>query len=207
MGCSKLIAERFVQALAAESKTKFIVVRFGNVLASNGSVVPIFQEQIRRGGPVTVTHPDIARYFMMIPEASQLVLQAAAMGSGGEIFVLDMGESVKIVDLARDLISLSGLGEDDIDIVFTGLRPGEKLYEELYFDDERRIATSHPKVFCALHRPVGVADAETLLAELADLVDEPPQIVRARLGVLVPEYGSNCGHPTGPVPPRKAHAK
>jgi FlaA1/EpsC-like NDP-sugar epimerase len=177
------------------------------VLASNGSVVPIFQEQIRRGGPITVTHPGIARYFMMIPEASQLVLQAAAMGSGGEIFVLDMGESVKIVDLARDLISLSGLGEEDIEIVFTGLRPGEKLYEELYFDDERRIATGHPKVFCALHRPIGVADAETLIAELTDLIDEPPQVVRARLGMLVPEYGGNCGIPAGPVPPRKSHAK
>ncbi|MFM8802523.1 MAG: polysaccharide biosynthesis protein, partial [Planctomycetia bacterium] len=129
MGCSKLVAEKFVQALSAESKTKFLVVRFGNVLASNGSVVPIFQEQIRHGGPITITHPEIARYFMLIPEASQLVLQAAAMGAGGEIFVLDMGESVKIVDLARDLISLSGLGEEDIEIIFTGLRPGEKLYE------------------------------------------------------------------------------
>ncbi|MFM9194582.1 MAG: polysaccharide biosynthesis protein, partial [Planctomycetia bacterium] len=153
MGCSKLVAEKFVQALSAESKTKFLVVRFGNVLASNGSVVPIFQEQIRLGGPITITHPEIARYFMLIPEASQLVLQAAAMGAGGEIFVLDMGESVKIVDLARDLISLSGLGEDDIEIVFTGLRPGEKLYEQLYFDDEQRVPTSHAKVFCALHRP------------------------------------------------------
>jgi len=207
MGCSKLLAERYVQALSAQSETKFIVVRFGNVLASNGSVVPIFQEQIRRGGPITVTHPDICRYFMMIPEASQLVLQAAAMGSGGEIFVLDMGESVKIADLARDLISLSGLGEDDIEIVFTGLRPGEKLYEELYFDDERRISTSHPKVFCALHRPNGIADVDALIAELTDLIDEPPQVVRARLGVLVPEYGINCGIPAGPVPPRKAHAK
>ena len=206
MGCSKLVAERFVQALSLESKTNFIVVRFGNVLASNGSVVPIFQEQIRLGGPITITHPEIRRYFMMIPEASQLVLQAAAMGKGGEIFVLNMGESVKIVDLARDLISLSGLAEEDIAIVFTGLRPGEKLSEELYFDDERRVPTSHSKVFCALHRPTTLAEAESLIDNLADVIDEPPDVVRAELSKLVPEYGR---HPTGDVAaePRKAHAK
>jgi FlaA1/EpsC-like NDP-sugar epimerase len=188
MGCSKLIAERYVQAFSKESATKFIVVRFGNVLASNGSVVPIFQEQIRRGGPITVTHPDIERYFMMIPEASQLVLQAAAMGDGGEIFVLDMGESVKIVDLARDLIALSGLAEDDIEIEFTGLRPGEKLYEELYFDDERRLPTPHPKVFCAMHRPAELSEIEGMLEELREVVDDPPDDVRRRLRKLVPEY-------------------
>jgi FlaA1/EpsC-like NDP-sugar epimerase len=207
MGCSKLIAERFVQALSAESKTKFLVVRFGNVLASNGSVVPIFQEQIRLGGPITITHPDISRYFMMIPEASQLVLQAAAMGRGGEIFVLDMGESVKIVDLARDLISLSGLGEDDIDIVFTGLRPGEKLYEELYFDDEQRVPTTHPKVFCAQHRPTTLAAAEKVIDELADVTDELPEVVKVRLRELVVEYGSHADDVPDPAPPRKAHAK
>jgi len=207
MGCSKLIAERFVQALSADSKTKFLVVRFGNVLASNGSVVPIFQEQIRLGGPITITHPDISRYFMMIPEASQLVLQAAAMGQGGEIFVLDMGESMKIVDLARDLISLSGLGEDDIDIVFTGLRPGEKLYEELYFDDEQRVTTRHPKVFCALHRPITLAAAETLLDALSLVLDEPPEVVKARLHDLVAEYGSHPTDEPPSAPPRKAHAK
>ena len=207
MGCSKLIAERFVQSLSAESKTKFLVVRFGNVLASNGSVVPIFQEQIRLGGPITVTHPDISRYFMMIPEASQLVLQAAAMGSGGEIFVLDMGESVKIVDLARDLISLSGLGEDDIEIVFTGLRPGEKLYEELYFDDEQRLPTSHPKVFCAMHRPTTVAAVERLLDDLASVIEEPPEVVKSRLRSLVAEYGSHSVEEPAPATPRKVHAK
>ncbi|MFM8804193.1 MAG: polysaccharide biosynthesis protein, partial [Planctomycetia bacterium] len=207
MGCSKLVAEKFVQALSAESKTKFLVVRFGNVLASNGSVVPIFQEQIRLGGPITITHPEIARYFMLIPEASQLVLQAAAMGAGGEIFVLDMGESVKIVDLARDLISLSGLGEDDIEIVFTGLRPGEKLYEELYFDDEQRVPTSHAKVFCALHRPTTLAAAEGVIDELSNVIDEPPDAVRARLRDLVPEYGMHVSdeQPVGTT--RKAHAK
>ena len=188
MGCSKLIAERYVQAFSKESQTKFIVVRFGNVLASNGSVVPIFQEQIRRGGPITVTHPDIERYFMMIPEASQLVLQAGAMGEGGEIFVLDMGESVKIVDLARDLIALSGLADDDIDIEFTGLRPGEKLYEELYFDDEQRRPTPHPKVFCAMHRPAQLAEIEGALEELREVLDDPPDEVRRRLRKLVPEY-------------------
>ena len=188
MGCSKLIAERYVQALSKESQTKFIVVRFGNVLASNGSVVPIFQDQIRRGGPITVTHPDIERYFMMIPEASQLVLQAGAMGEGGEIFVLDMGESVKIVDLAHDLIALSGLADEDIDIEFTGLRPGEKLFEELYFDDESRLPTPHPKVFCAMHRPAELAEIEGVLEELREVLDDPADEVRRRLRKLVPEY-------------------
>jgi FlaA1/EpsC-like NDP-sugar epimerase len=207
MGCSKLIAERYVQALNGESGTKFVVVRFGNVLASNGSVVPIFQEQIRQGGPITITHPGIARYFMMIPEASQLVLQAAAMGSGGEIFVLDMGESVKIVDLAKDLISLSGLAEDDIEIVYTGLRPGEKLYEELYFDDERRVATNHPKVFCALHRPTTLADSESVIDELVDMLDESPDAVRGRMRELVPEYGGQRAGDEMPASFRKTHAK
>ena len=196
-----------MQALSAESKTKFLVVRFGNVLASNGSVVPIFQEQIRLGGPITITHPDICRYFMMIPEASQLVLQAAAMGNGGEIFVLDMGESVKIVDLARDLIALSGLGEDDIEIVFTGLRPGEKLYEELYFDDEQRVPTSHRKVFCALHRPTTLAAAEAVIDSLADVTDEQPAVVKSRLRELVAEYGAHTSDEPDSAPPRKAHAK
>ena len=193
MGCSKLIAERYVQAFAKESDTKFIVVRFGNVLGSNGSVVPTFQEQIRRGGPVTVTHPEIERYFMLIPEAAQLVLQAAAMGHGGEIFVLDMGESVKIVDLAHDLIALSGFAEGDIEIVFTGLRPGEKLFEELYFEDERRVATPHPKVFCALHRPADLATIEGLLEALREVLDEPADVIRSRLQELVPEYGPRVG--------------
>jgi FlaA1/EpsC-like NDP-sugar epimerase len=206
MGCSKLLAERFVQALSATSRTKFIVVRFGNVLASNGSVVPTFQEQIRRGGPITVTHPGIERYFMTIPEASQLVLQAATQGEGGEIFVLDMGESVKIVDLARDLIALSGLEEDDIEIVYTGLRPGEKLFEELYFDDERRVATRHPKVFCAMHRPASLSAVEAIFEELSEAMEERPEVVRARLRDLIPEYSAETGGP-GPVPQQRTHAK
>ena len=210
MGCSKLLAERFVQAMSQDSKTKFFVVRFGNVLASNGSVVPTFQEQIRRGGPITVTHPDIERYFMTIPEASQLVLQAATQGSGGEIFVLDMGESVKIVDLARDLIALSGLEADDIDIVFTGLRPGEKLFEELYFDDERRVSTKHPKVFCAMHRPADINAVESTLENLSDVIDESPEVVRARLRDLVPEFAAEAVKQVAATPTqdtRKARAK
>ncbi len=206
MGCSKLLAERFVQALSTASRTKFIVVRFGNVLASNGSVVPTFQEQIRRGGPITVTHPGIERYFMTIPEASQLVLQAATQGEGGEIFVLDMGESVKIVDLARDLIALSGLEHDDIEIVYTGLRPGEKLFEELYFDDERRVATRHPKVFCAMHRPADLLAVETVFEDLSEVLEEKPEVVRARLRDLVPEYASP-EHAGDPLPQQRTHAK
>jgi FlaA1/EpsC-like NDP-sugar epimerase len=198
MGVSKQLAERFVHAFSERTGTKFVVVRFGNVLASSGSVVPIFQDQIRRGGPVTVTHPEIERFFMTIPEASQLVLQAAAMGKGGEIFVLDMGESVRIVDLARDLIRLSGLQEDDIEIVFTGLRPGEKLYEELYFDDEERQATPHPKLFVAYHRPYTLAEVEQAISEVAALTHAPPDVLRLKIKELVAEY-AEPSHGSGPV--------
>lgn len=188
MGASKHLGERFVQALSEEATTKFVVVRFGNVLASNGSVVPIFQEQIRRGGPVTVTHPEIERFFMTIPEASQLVLQAASMGKGGEIYVLDMGQPVRIVDLAKDLIRLSGLQEDDIEIVFTGLRPGEKLYEELYFDDEEMLPTQHNKVFAAFHRPCTLAEVRREIDQLAVHLHESPEEVRGHIKAILPEY-------------------
>jgi FlaA1/EpsC-like NDP-sugar epimerase len=190
MGASKHLAERFVQAFSEVATTRFVVVRFGNVLASNGSVVPIFQEQIRRGGPVTVTHPEIERFFMTIPEASQLVLQAASMGKGGEIFVLDMGQPVRIVDLAKDLIRLSGLQQDDIEIVFTGLRPGEKLYEELYFEDEEMLPTQHAKVFAAFHRPCSLAEVRTAIDGLTQHVHATPEDLRSRIKAILPEYVS-----------------
>jgi FlaA1/EpsC-like NDP-sugar epimerase len=201
MGVSKQLAERFIHAFSDKAGTKFVVVRFGNVLASNGSVVPIFQDQIRRGGPITVTHPEIQRFFMTIPEASQLVLQAAAMGKGGEIFVLDMGQPVRIVDLARDLVRLSGLSADDIEIVFTGLRPGEKLYEELYFEDEKMLPTPHPKLFVAYHRPYSLVDVEQSIAEVAALVDGPSDALRLKIKELVAEYAESCElAPAPPVP-------
>jgi FlaA1/EpsC-like NDP-sugar epimerase len=143
MGATKRLAELVCQGFQDDSGTRFVIVRFGNVLASSGSVIPKFRKQIADGGPITVTHPDITRYFMSIPEAAQLVMQAGLMGKGGEIFVLDMGKPIKIIDLARDMIKLSGFQENEIDIKFTGLRPGEKLYEELIADDEHSVPTKH----------------------------------------------------------------
>ncbi len=167
MGASKRIAEMVIQARAASSETRYVAVRFGNVLGSAGSVVPIFREQIAKGGPVTVTHPEMRRYFMTIPEAAQLVLQAGALGKGGEIFVLDMGEPVRIVDLARDLVELSGLRPDiDVAIEFTGMRPGEKLFEELLHDHEAFDRTPHPKIVVGRFRP---RPAEAVYKDLATL--------------------------------------
>ncbi|WP_038012038.1 polysaccharide biosynthesis protein [Thauera sp. 63] len=190
MGATKRLAEMACEALHSSGKgnTQMEMVRFGNVLGSTGSVIPKFAEQIARGGPVTVTHPEINRYFMSIPEAAQLVLQAAAMGHGGEIFVLDMGEPVKIVDLARNMIRLSGYAEDEIRIEFTGLRPGEKLYEELLTDTEETRETPHPKLRIARSRPV----AETFLDELGTWLSQAGPVsddeVREGLKRWVPEY-------------------
>jgi FlaA1/EpsC-like NDP-sugar epimerase len=190
MGATKRLAEMGCQALAARGgDTLFSTVRFGNVLGSAGSVIPKFQEQIARGGPVTVTHPDIIRYFMSIPEAAQLVLQAALMGEGGEIFVLDMGEPVRIADLARDMIRLSGASESEVKIEFTGLRPGEKLYEELLASDETTRPTHHPKVRIARARAI---DDALWLGRLERWLSGPlpaePADVRAELAQWVPEY-------------------
>jgi FlaA1/EpsC-like NDP-sugar epimerase len=167
MGASKRVAEIFCQNLNSHSDTRFITVRFGNVLGSAGSVVPLFRKQIQAGGPVTVTHPDMERYFMTIPEAAQLILQSAVLGRGGEIFVLDMGEPVKIQYLAEQMIRLSGKEPyKDINVVFTGLRPGEKLYEELFHEQEKLEHTEHGKIFLARHRKVGWDELNATLDEM-----------------------------------------
>ncbi len=167
MGSTKLVGEKYLQAVATKSKTKFITVRFGNVLNSAGSVVPTFRRQILEGGPITVTHPDMTRFFMTIPEAVQLVLQAGAIGDNGQVLILDMGEPVKIVDLARDMIGLSGLRyPEDIDIVFTGLRPGEKMYEELFYGNEKTAKKIHEKIFCADREPISPTTIKRHIVDL-----------------------------------------
>ena len=167
MGATKRIAEMYISCMQKENKTKFITTRFGNVLGSNGSVIPLFRKQIEKGGPLTLTHKDITRYFMTIPEASQLVLEAGAMGDGGEIFIFDMGESVKIFDLAKNMIKLSGLRyPDDIDIKITGLRPGEKLYEELLANGENTLPTYHQKIKISKVRDVEYAKVRSKIDEL-----------------------------------------
>ena len=164
MGATKRVAEMIIQSLDRNSKTRFVVVRFGNVLGSRGSVIPTFKKQIAKGGPVTVTHPEMVRYFMTIPEASQLVIQAGAMAQGGEVFILDMGKPVKIVDLARDLIRLSGFEVDvDIKIEYTGIRPGEKLYEELLTAEEGTTSTRHQRIFVAKPNSIDVRGIEGLV--------------------------------------------
>lgn len=193
MGASKRIAEIYIQSLGKKSATKFITTRFGNVLGSNGSVIPRFKRQIEQGGPITITHPDITRYFMTIPEACQLVLEAGSMGKGGEIFVFNMGKSVRIIDLARKMIKLSGLEEDkDIKIVFTGLRPGEKLFEELLADSENTLPTHHSQILIGKVREYEYQEVSSVIEELIKLFDTQnnEKIVQC-MKTLVPEFKSN----------------
>lgn len=190
MGASKRIAEIYAQSRAAKSETRFITTRFGNVLGSNGSVIPLFRKQIEKGGPLTVTHPDVTRFFMTIPEAAQLVLEASTMGQGGEIFVFDMGKSVKIIDLAKKMIRLSGLElGKDIEIRITGLRPGEKLYEELLADKENTLPTHHPRILKAAVRNHDADKVEKAVHELIALYQQQENEAIVRLMKnIVPEF-------------------
>jgi FlaA1/EpsC-like NDP-sugar epimerase len=197
MGVSKRIAELICQGIGSTSKTQFVTVRFGNVLNSVGSVIPLFKRQIEKGGPVTVTHPDIYRYFMTIPESVQLIMQAGAMGKGGELFILDMGAPVKIADLARDMISLSGLEpEQDIKIVFTGLRLGEKLYEELLTAGESVKSTLHEKIKVVHSESI---DIPSLLIKIEMLLESFrsgfSRDVLEKIKEIVPEFQPENGGP------------
>ena len=199
MGTCKRVAELYVQSLSERSSCRFVTVRFGNVLDSAGSVVPVFREQIARGGPITITDPRMQRFFMTIPEAAQLVVQAGSMGLGGEIFVLEMGEPVRILDLAHDLIRLSGLRVDhDIEIRFVGLRPGEKLFEELHITGELHQATRHPKIQVA-RKTASLTAAEIAagLDRLESLANAMPERIIAELQSLVAEYRPDLTAPTG----------
>lgn len=189
MGSCKRLAEQYVQAKSSGSACRYITVRFGNVLDSAGSVVPVFREQIARGGPVTVTDERMVRYFMLIPEAAQLVIQAGAMGRGGEIFVLDMGEPVRVIDLARDMIRLSGLRVgDDIEIQITGLRPGEKLYEELYGAEEHHQATAREKIMVASGQPRRLVEVIYDIGRLEEVSNGPPAATAALIRQIIPPY-------------------
>lgn len=189
MGACKRAAELYVQSLADRSATRFVTVRFGNVLDSAGSVVPLFRQQIASGGPVTVTDPEMRRFFMTIPEASRLVIQAGAIGRSGQILVLDMGEPVRIVDLAADMIRLSGLRvNEDIAIEFTGLRPGEKLYEELHITGEQLVPTNHSEIIVAEHKPAKMEDIHAAVDELERLARENPEAIVGQLQDLVSGY-------------------
>ena len=197
MGATKRVAELIVQRAATKHDRNFVSVRFGNVLGSRGSVVPTFLRQIRSGGPVTVTHPEMQRYFMTIPEAVQLVLQAGALGRGGEVFLLDMGEPIRIVDIATDLIRLSGLTVGaDIEIKFTGMRSGEKLYEEMFFSAENVLATDHPKVLRARNGilPEGIMRRIEALVAAAES-EHPDDELRQLLRNLVPDFHPHPMHP------------
>ncbi len=193
MGATKRAAEIYVQSKNKNTKTQYVTTRFGNVLGSNGSVIPIFKKQIEEGGPVTVTHPDVTRFFMTIPEAVQLVLEAGAMSNGGEIFAFDMGESVKVTDLANNMIKLSGMEPGrDIEIAYTGLRPGEKLYEEVLSDAENTIPTHHPKILRAKVREYSFEDVNNNISELIALFDKQDNLsIVKKLKQIIPEYISN----------------
>ncbi|WP_298488368.1 nucleoside-diphosphate sugar epimerase/dehydratase [uncultured Maribacter sp.] len=192
MGASKRIAEMYISCMQQQKKTKFITTRFGNVLGSNGSVIPLFRKQIEKGGPLTLTHKDVTRFFMTIPEASQLVLEAGAMGEGGEIFIFDMGESVKIFDLAKNMIKLSGLNyPDDIDIKITGLRPGEKLYEELLANGENTLPTYHKKIKISKVRDLNYVDVRSRIDELCITNMFFNGNTVKLMKKIVPEYVSN----------------
>ena len=192
MGATKRIAEMYMSCMQQELKTKFIITRFGNVLGSNGSVIPLFRKQIEKGGPLTVTHLDVTRYFMTIPEASQLVLEAGAMGEGGEIFIFDMGESVRIFDLAKNMIKLSGLNyPEDIDIKITGLRPGEKLFEELLANGENTLPTYNKKIKISKVREVDFAHVRSKIDELCVTNMFFSGNTVKLMKQIVPEYVSN----------------